>query len=209
MFHTRWQNLLLAGAVAAGGVGAVGRSNTGAAEGVALQNLYNGRYLDAGRESVELKSEVLGDRCKWEKVPLAGKNTVALRNVKNRKYLAMVRRPQPKGDDKFELLLKDRIEDGVVVKRKDGAFTMAFDCTKWLVIPRVENDEEIKGQFSLRSLAAHNNDKELTVADIFLELPPRESPEASKADLTAASGWIEKVEPPPPPPAPPPPAAGR
>jgi hypothetical protein len=199
MFHVRWQNLLLVGAVAAG---ALGYSNAGVAEGVALQNLFNGRYLDAGRESVELKSEMMGDRTKWEKVPLAGKNVVALRNAKNRKYLAMIRRPQPKGEDKYELLLKDRIEDGVVVKRPDGSFTMAFDCTKWLVIPRVENDEEIVGQFSLRSLASYNNDKELTIANIFLDLPSRETPEESEADRKAASGWTEKVEPPPPPPKP-------
>jgi hypothetical protein len=192
MFHTRWQHLLLAGAVAAG-FGTACPTNV-VAQGVALQNLYNGRYLDAGRESVELKSEVLGDRCKWEKVPLAGKNVVALRNMKNRKYLAMIRRPQPKGNDKYELLLKDRIEDGVVVKRPDGTFTMAFDCTKWRIIPRTQEGEEIKGQFSLRNLASYNSEKELTIADIFLDLPPRETGEEKDADREAASGWTEIVE---------------
>jgi len=187
--------LLVAGALMAGGFGspAVGWPQARAAEVVALQNLFNGRYLDAGRESVELKSEVMPDRCQWEKVRLAGVNRVALRNMQNRKYLGMLRRSVPGGyADQLSLVLRERIDD---------------DVTKWEVRPRtvtvrkadvagneIEVVEELLGQFSLHNLGAK---AELSIEPIFIELraPTRE-------EIDACGSWTEVVAPPAAPPAP-------
>ena len=167
MMYSRWQNLLFAGVLAASGFGTAGLRHAGAAEVVVLQNMFNGRYLDAGRESVELKSEVLPDRCQWEIVKLSNQR-VAFRNMKNRKYLAMAKDKQ----GQIGLVLRAGIED---------------NATKWEIRPRTE--EKLKGEVALVN---EKTEEYLSIEPLFIKLNPAaagDQDEKAKADRTACQGW--------------------